>query len=1083
MSYSTGYQSYIGVPPPQSNTVTSLNIQSGNVTIDGSITPSSDGTVTIGRSTKRFKSAYIQEVKGVTSINDMSIIQDYETGSRNTFTMNQEGTAILVESLSSPYTGTIGSVAVDTTREVIVAVGSKNGNTFAAYSSPYPGNTWTLSTSTSSLFQTIRFLDYSPTLDVFVGFDHTNASTNQYVYCAASDLNAWQFLTLPTSFIIRGSTWLPIEKMFVAWGSGGNIYYSTDGLSWTSVLFPNKGDIRDICIKHEVVSDTGAFRFFYSVTQVGYFGSTSFPPPSASSIVPIPVSNPLSTSTDVLCWNPQTRRFLAVKNASSQFNVVDENLAPVTGSVSSHGNKGSRSYLPPALWVPEVRCHFLSRLTIANNEVVNGTMMWNGGKDTNKDLKPFPNRVCDSGTLNSMTNTQYVMGRVAYLPSKMTFFAPFYSGQLTTSTTGVTNNIAMMVYRWTLIVPPSYIPYTTPPTLYRNIPNLSNLTLFDRYDRLINTSQGSDSVKDYIIGGIGSETTPLKNAYFSNTIKISGSGSYSLTSNHNLARPSLQVHNLHPRGNILDNMITAPQSDSVRKGMISATAIHDKNWTSSLFSTAVVGLQIEMNIKTIGFPLNLSFLLNRDGKIWYNSSSSTTFATQTLQSSVTGVTGTNPFGQDIAYSPTLNMFVYANETLWYAYSDTTSPNLATITGAYAPCKQPPSIGTVTFPNPYAHVEWIPWFGDTGAFVAMRGGFLYNSAPTNSNDHFIFSYDGINFQKFTVNSEFNNPAVVSTTSKFFTGYAHDPALREFAVAERAEPAGGFGASLHYIAKTGNDTNYRMKKVTSFAPPTTSGTHLKIAFSPKLRIWVAVLGVTGTTGAAITTNNLYYSTPPNYNSSNTFGLNSTWTSVMTKHIGAATAGYCNWVDVKWHETLQMFIAVNTNAYSGAPNVLDSSIWYSLDGISWSSVGRNPPLGHPTGDFANLLEGYTQGIAIDPITDSIFHFNDISPPYVTGYTFDMKNNTTVMHHNYQYGSTIAPSNNPALGAAVQWTINFPKAFTVAPSHVLFNIIVPASGVVYSMSTGISARTTTSFTINAIGTAGAVATGAPTIMWQAWE
>lgn len=1078
MSYSTGYQSYIGVPPPQSNTVTSLNVQTGNVTLDGSITPSSDGTVTIGRSTKRFKSAYIQEVKGVTSINDMSIIQDYETGSRNTFTMNQEGTAILVEALSSPFTGTVGAVAVDTTREVIVAVGSKNGNTFAAYSSPYPGDVWTLSTSTSALIQTIRFLDYSSTLDVFVGFDHRNVSTNQYVYCTAGDLNAWQFLTLPVSFIIRGSTWLPLEKIFLVWGSGGNIYYSYDGLSWIKITFPNSGDIRDVCVKNEVLPNTEANRFIFSVQGNGYYGSDSI-----TSTISF-IANSITLQTDALCWNPNTRKFLVVKNASSEFNVAEESLDHVSpGQVSSGGNKSSRSYLPPALWVPEIRCHFLSRLTINSNEIVHGTMLWNGGIDTTSDLTPFPNRVCDKGYLFSMPNTKYVMGRVAYLPSKMTFFAPFYSGQTTTSQTGVTNNIAMMVYRWTLIVPPSYIPYTTPPTLYRNIPNLSNLTLFDRYDRLINTSQGSDSVKDYIMGGIGSETTPLKNAYFSNTIKISGSGAYSTTSNHNLARPSLQVHNLHPRGNIIDNMITNPQTDALRNGMISATAIHDKNWTSSNFSTAVVALQTEMNIKTIGFPLNLSFLLNRDGRIWYNSSSSTTFATQTLQSSVVGVTGTNPFGQDIAYSPTLNMFVYANETLWYAYSDTTSPNLATITGVYAQCKQPPSIGTVTFPNPYSHVEWIPWFGDTGAFVAMRGGFLNNSDPTNSNDHFIFSYDGINFQKFTVVSEFNNPAVVSTTSKFFTGYAHDPALREFAVAERAEPAGGFGATLHYIAKTGNDTNYRMKKVTSFAPPTTSGTHLKIAFSPKLRMWVAVLGVTGTTGAAITTNNLYYSTPPNYNSSNTFGLNSTWTSVMTKHIGAATAGYCNWVDVKWHETLQMFIAVNANACSGAPNVLDSNIWYSLDGISWSSVGRNPTLGHPTCIFANLVEGFTQGIAIDPITDSILYFNDLSPPNVTGYTFDMKNNTTVMHQNYQYGSTIAPSNNPALGVAVQWTINFPKAFTVAPSHVLFNIIVPATGVVYSMSTGISARTTTSFTINAIGTTGAVATGAPTIMWQAWE
>lgn len=1076
-----GISSTIGVPFPTYATTSSTFVNTSNLTSSGSISASSDLQVSIGEPRKRFKSAYIQELDGVTKISDMDIVSNFETGTRNTSTINQEGTAILVEALSSPFTGTIGSVAIDTFRSVIVAVGSKNANTFAAYSSPYPGDTWTLSTSTSSLFQTIRFLDYSPTLDVFVGFDHRNVSTNQYVYCIASDLNAWQFLTLPTSFLIRGSTWLPTEGVFLVWGNGSNVWYSYDGLNWSQIPFPITGaDIKDICVKNEVVANTGAERFIYSVTGSGYYSSQGL----TSTISFMSSANPVNVNADVLCWNPYTRQFLATKNLTSEFNVVKEDLSgSVSGSVPSGGNKGSRSYLPPALWVPEVRCHFLSRLTINNMEIVNGTMLWNGGKDTTTDLTPFPNSVCASGALNSMPNTQYVMGRVAYLPSKMTFFAPFYSGQLTSSQSGVINNIAMMVYRWTLINPPSYLQVPTNPPLYRNTPTLSNLTLFDKYDRLVSTSQGLTSVRDYITGGSGSENRPLKNAYFSQSIKTLACGN-GLTNPQNYARPALQIQTLHPRGNIIDNMITSGQTDAIRKGMISAADITSKQWTNSAFSTAVTNLQIEMNMKSIGFPLNMTFALNRDGRIFYNTSNSTTYSSTSQQAQVTGVTGTNLFGQDIAFSPTLNRYVYANETLWYADADTSAANLGAITGSYTACKQPPFIGGVTVNNLYAFVEWIPWFGDVGAFIAMRSAFIGNSNPTNSNDHVIFSYDGINFQKFTVVSEFNNPAATSTTKKYITSYAHDPSLREFGIAQRADPAGSYNASLHTITRTDANSNYRMTKVTSLAPPSTAGTHMKLAFSPKLRVWVAVLGVPGTsTAGLITSNNLFYSTPPNHNSSNTFGLQSTWTSVMTKHAAADAAGYCNWVDVKWHETLQMFIAVNSNAAVGGAGALDSNWWYSLDGISWSSVGRTPSLGHSAGDFANLLEGFTQGIAIDPITDSVYSFNDVSPPNIRGYTFDMKNNTAVMHHNYQFGTAVCPSNNPGLGLAVSWAFTFPKTFATTPSHVLFNFINPSNTAAYSYTAGVTAKSTTGFTVTAIGSTGAVATAAPTIMWQAWE
>lgn len=1073
-----GISSTIGVPFPTYATTSSTFVNTSNLTSSGSISASSDLQVSIGEPRKRFKSAYIQELDGVTKISDMDIVSNFETGTRNTSTINQEGTAILVEALSSTFTGTIGSVAVDTFRSVIVAVGSKNGNTFAAYSSPYPGDTWTLSTSTSSLTQTIRFLDYSPTLDVFVGFDHRNVSTNQYVYCTASDLNAWQFLTLPTSFLIRGSTWLPTEGVFLVWGNGSNVWYSYDGLNWIPITFPITGaDIKDVCVKNEVVANTGAERFIYSITGSGYYSSQGL-----TSTISF-LTNKISNNVDALCWNPYTRQFLALKNATSEFNVAKEDLTGlVPGSVSSGGNKTGRSYLPPALWVPEVRCHFLSRLTINSPEIFHGTMLWNGGKDTTTDLTPFPNSVCASGAGVSMPNTAYVMGRVAYLPSKMTFFAPFYSGQVTSSATGVTNNVGMMVYRWTLINPPSYIQVPTNPPLYRNTPTLSNLTLFDKYDRLVSTSQGLSSVRDYITGGSGSENRPLKNAYFSQSIKTLACGN-GLTNPQNYARPALQIQTLHPRGNIIDNMVTNAQTDAIRKGMISAADITSKQWTNTAFSTAVTNLQIEMNMKSIGFPLNMTFALNRDGRIFYNTSNSTTYSSTSQQAQVTGVTGTNLFGQDIAFSPTLNRYVYANETLWYADADTSAANLGAITGSYTACKQPPFIGGVTVNNLYAFVEWIPWFGDVGAFIAMRSAFIGNSNPTNSNDHVIFSYDGINFQKFTVVSEFNNPAATSTTNKYITSYAHDPVLREFGIAQRADPAGSYNASLHMITRTDTNSNYRMTKVTSLAPPSTAGTHMKLAFSPKLRIWVAVLGVTGTTGAAITANNLYYSTPPNHNSSNTFGLQSTWTSVMTKHIGAASAGYCNWVDVKWHETLQMFLAVNANSGSGVPNALDSNWWYSLDGITWQSVGRSPSLGHSTGNFANLLEGFTQGLAIDSITDSVYYFNDLSPPNVTGYTFDMKNNTSVMHHNYQFGTAVCPSNNPGVGLIVSWSFTFPKAFATTPSHILFNFVNPAASVYYSYCAGITAKSTTGFTVTATGTTGAVATGAPTIMWQAWE
>lgn len=1087
MSYSTCVQSYIGVPNPACDTTTNQYANLGSIACSASIEPSFDLSTEMGRQTKRFKTAFISEIDSISKINRTNLPIEFESGERLGSTLNQSFKVITIDTLSAGVTGAVTATCF-TPGGTLVVLATKNGDQFACYSTDLPTNVkiiWTASTSTSSRTQTIRCLDYSPSLNVFVGHDiGRGVATSQYVYCSLTDLNNWQFLDLPVSFTARGATYLPTEALFIVFGGNGTVLKSSDGLQWYSVPFPTNADIKDFCVREDVkITDTSSYRYIVSSTS-GYYGYTSL---SSSPTLITNKSAPVNTSMDALCWNPRTRSFLAIKNLTSEFNVMDETLLQAhPNNLSSGSNKGSRLYLTPALYVPELRVHFLSRLTINAGESSNGTWMWDGGPDTTRNLTNFPNQNLGSGSLSS-NSTVFTMGKVTYNVIEMMFAAPIYQGQATSGTTGTINNLGLMIAIWSMQLPPMEYPYATDNgrTPSRSIPNSSDQTMFDKFDRLVNIiqNQNNSTIFDYQTGGVGSEAYPQKNGYFSNTLKLMASGVSPGTTllNQHAARPSLQVYNMHPRANILDGMNTGPMVNAAQKGLISVSSIQTKNWTNDKFTTAIGSLQANFNMKSIGFPLNTTFILNKDGKIWYNSTGSSSFASQTLQATV-GISGTNIFGQDIAFSPTLNRFVYCGGTLYYANSDMTQPNLNVISGSYTACVMPPVGNTGAVQNIFSFVEWIPWFGDSGAFVALKGNHSSNVATANSNDHIMISYDGIYFQKLAVVSEVQVQSL-SASTKFFTSFAHDPSTREFGICQRADPNSSYGATLLYINKTGVNSNMRLSQVTTFTPPLTAGSIMKVAFSPKLRVWVAVLGIPGTSAAGITTNNLWYSTPPGYNSSDMFGINSTWRSISTKHIGNGTQ-YCNWVDVKWHESLQMFIAINSNSNFSAPNVLDSCYWYSTNGSTWQSVGKNPSSGHSQTDITSLLEEGTQGIEIDKLTDTVYLIPQSGGGgSLIGYKFDLTNNTSVMHINYQFGTAVTSSNNPALGAVVTWTFNFPTAFTNTPTHVLFNFVLPSSSAVYSMSTALSAKSTTSFTVTAIGTSGAVATGTPTIMWQAWE
>lgn len=987
--------------------------------MSGDLVFNNDLSTNVGQPNKRAKTGYISKLKRVDQINDMDIVSQYEAGTRVQGDLSEEGTIITIEGLTASNTGVVTATSIDTTREVIVAVGTKTTGGFIAYSSPYPGNTWTTSTSTLNSPWAIRFLSYSPTLDVFVGHDARQIVSLNYVYCTASDLNNWQFLSLPTAFDVFGAAWLPDYSVFIAYGGSSSVpylVYSYDGLTWSSVDLSSTGlaSIKDVCIRTEAPLNS-ADRVLLSGSAAGsntpgYYTSTTIFGPFIFRDKSLTASN----NYDAIAWNSDKRTYLCIKNASSEFNVKDEFFATPSGATTTGGNKGGRRYLTPSLYVPEIRINILSRLTINAGDVGQSCAVWDGGAVLSNSLHSLPSRLLPASI---SSNICYVLGKVVYLPSKMTFFAPFYQGLATSSATGVVTAFSMQVYRFTLSMPPTSYPSIN----YKQLSYLSDKTTFDRFDRLVTTQQPSASGYDYLLGGIGSETYPLKNANFSQSVRISGSGQSgsSLTS-----RPCLQVEHVQPRGNILDNMRTSAITDMVKKGIISNVNIHTKDWTGdSTFNLSCPTINT-YNIKSIGFPLNQTYLLQKDGAIYRATSKN--FATYTLETTV-GIPGTSIFGNDIAFSPTLNRFVYAGGSLWWADLDTT-------TGTAFASSFVKSNGISTYistPNLYGLVEWVPWLGDAGAFITMKTNYLYSSAPHTTNDEVMISFDGKNFEKLPT----ANPLQAQSTNvntRFITSYAHDPLTKTFAMCQRADPVGAYGATMYYIDKNAGCKNIRITRDTNFAPPTTAGTHPKIAFSPKLKIWVIAMGVPGTTATAITTNNMWYSTAPNAQASNTFGIPSTWTSVSTKHIG--NTQYCNWVDVKWHEGLQMFIAVNTNASSttgGTPDTTDSMYWYSLDGITWRSVGRNPSLGHPTDDITTLLEEGTQQIEIDELYDSIYYAPQAGVPQVRGYNFDMSKATAVVHQNYQTG--VATFASTVTSAVSSLTVTFKYPFVRAPTGIL--------------------------------------------------
>ena len=271
----------------------------------------------------------------------------------------------------------------------------------------------------------------------------------------------------------------------------------------------------------------------------------------------------------------------------------------------------------------------------------------------------------------------------------------------------------------------------------------------------------------------------------------------------------------------------------------------------------------------------------------------------------------------------------------------------------------------------------------------------------------------------------------------------------------------------------DVNNTLSMTSTIAQHHDPGSIRHVAYSPTLDIWVMVGTNTGTT-ACLSSNVWYSKDLINTYKSNNYG----WTPVDVFQPSAPTTLRGMWTDVIWADSIQLFLLFNVLTTGG---VNDKSIWCSRDGKTFSIASGSPQISLSV----SALNSYH--LQWDNTNHSLIPFNTggVAGTSISYYTFSQ---LSKVHFpslpGYQYGTNLCPSNNPApAGTAVSWSFTFPTPFTVTPNYILYNFITPSAIAAYSFTSSITAKTTTTFTVTAVGSAGAAATGAPTIMWQAWE
>ncbi len=687
MGYSNSYQSTIGVVP--SYDASYINLNASNVTISSFIAPRTDNTIDIGRPTKRFRTAYIEDIDMdpnlPASINDIPITV-YDNGTSSRYLGSKHSLRpIVVLSSSTTNQGMYGVILNTVTRELVALGSSSTDTVLEAFVSniDVDDKVWTqqfLPSYVSSGNQVQpKHIVFDSVNSNYVAFSDRQAV--DYYTCPSATPNAWITVPFVSSGIffpsaltaIRGAAFFNkpdgvygyiFASVKVTSGEGnGGLIYSIDGgttflpfqpsltaivPSAQSGLWTNCCDLleRPDWVNGEV--DRFLLLIAKSATNPGtlWYAENILGPYSMR-------ANPTnSTAARGFLYNPYYKTLAVFKTATSLFQVyqyVPVLAEDVASLVTSINIIGSASNLPNNAttlfpfqnhtYLPALKIHVYTLRDSTTSNLVTTTHTW-GGKSNNFINLVSQNQI--SSTDTSVNSAQFFSYQSPWTLDKVNLVG--YSTMKKTSATNPNNQANYSLVSMSFLYPDRQLSNTTNS---QNALISSSRMIVDKFDRIVSLSS------DSITGGIGSAARPVKSVQFNNTLKSVGPNA------------SLQV-----RGYSQNNYLSNINSDfglvnpsTLGKSTSSFNAIKTRGWGSYI----IANVWTENMVSSSRFVpyLNKMFLigLNLTGNVEISTLVAGATPGLILPQPISRIpaalfSGALPFHQaDIAYSPVYNTLV------------------------------------------------------------------------------------------------------------------------------------------------------------------------------------------------------------------------------------------------------------------------------------------------------------------------------------------------------------------------------------------------------------------------------------------
>ena len=801
MGYSNSYQSNIGITP--SLDAGFVNLGATNLTVRTSIAPETDNAIDLGRPTKRFRTAYIEDldVERAGSINEVPV--EAISGSvRNKFQAQvNQLRPINVQpapNFPSDVNSFISAVALDTTRRVLVAIGSTvAGTIFVSYSSSIDvdDTVWSLAhtntlTPAAGKFNP-RFLAYDSINDVFIAFNHTvtAASQTEYYTCVGSDLTAWTARTINSHaratglafHNVDGSSYIIVTTEVTV--GVFNMFYSRDGgatfVQFTADNTPfidHTGTVLTTTTINSNICDflqrpdwvLGDGDRFLVITPT-FTGNPTTVWRSDNVTGPYYAKGTYGNSANIrsALYNPYYKTLNIIKRATPNFQsynyAVGSAYIPTISNFSSthFGLTGSTPIaisLQNNSYLPQVKYHVYSFAVLTIPGATN-SVYWDG-QTAAKAIDGFTGT--PSSTVRSLNSpwTFDLTNNVGYTAHKANAASTFSS------------SANMTILSLSFLYPSRILSQSTTNNTLNNLTSSTRMVI-DRFDRLAVKST------DKVTGGVGTATYPVKSVFFNNAIRSVGRDSrishYSSASNNMISSVNADIGIITPSSNA--------------KATISFNALKTRNWATTTSPTIFTDINAhstrflkELNrLYTIGIAGSANAL-----DINYSTDGGTTWINSGWLPSSTFINASAAYQADIAYSPVFNTLVV---TAGYGGSSISAGGVSTFYStddgmSWLPCKFTflPAVSTS-----YCRVMWIPEYGNCGMFVMFA---LQHNLSGTPAQLVLLSENGIHWRHPT---SIPTGIVFTTTNRIFSQAAYDPS-RKLLSATFVPVSGGNGLMM-------------------------------------------------------------------------------------------------------------------------------------------------------------------------------------------------------------------------------------------------------------------------------------------------